>query len=88
MSGLKRPFECTVDEALNDFCYDPETTPTKHNKRKKKRGYEPVPLDPSQNNTTAGLLLFSPSLDTPNPINHDIEDDSGPLPVKNKVCLL
>ena len=92
MVGQKRTFEtfeCTVDEALNDFCYDPEITPTDKNKRKKKRVYEPIPLDSSHTDTTAGLLLSPSSLVTLNPTKHDKEDkedDSGPLPVKNKVC--
>ena len=91
MSIRKRDFECTIDEALNDFCYDPE--PTSRGKRRRKQVYEPIPLDPSlsQNNIAGHSGIQTPSntqIQSGQHADDVLEDDVGPLPVKNKVSIL
>ena len=92
MPAQKRPFECTVDEALNDFCYDPEPSPN-GGKKRRKRVYEPIPLDPlpaSQKASTAFPGLFQ-TLDPLLPAEQGgvlEDDDVDRMPVKNKVSSL
>ena len=96
MPSQKRSYECTIDEALNDFWYD-DSTPGR--KRKHKADYQPVPLDPPSPSSTHLPFNAVGNLDTynqgmfnqgamfnvsgPQQVDHDLVTE--PLPVKGKV---
>ena len=103
MPSQKRSFECTIEEALNEFWYEPDTdSPNK----KRKRNYQPVPVEPSSPSSTYltinGIGQHSGSNqaaendatfaghDGQQTIEHDLSSEA--LPVKGKVsfsmCLI
>ena len=93
MPSQKRSFECTIEEALNEFWYEPDTdSPNK----KRKRNYQPVPVEPSSPSSTYvtlnGIGQHSGSNDVifagndgQQTVEHDLSSEA--LPVKGKVSL-
>ena len=90
-SKKKHPLECTIDEALNDFWHDAtEAGPS----RKRRKIYEPIPIDPPSPSLGANTTGFSHEGNhTQHGIFHDeetrnvVEHDIGPSAslVKGKV---
>ena len=91
MPSRKRHFECTIEDALNDYYYEPN--PEDRGKRKKKRTYEPIPTDPpsppqeTQSPHPPLNQLASHAISGPTGDLDTIEHDIGPLPVKSSVSV-